>query len=192
MDSALAASNIALWVVVIAQAIFILALFHYVGVLLARFPADGPVVGQRAPRMELEDTEGGKYVIGDRAARNRVLIVTSPSCPWCEKLAPDIAPFAGSLGSDYEVLVVSAAELDRVEAQTYLRRLGDGSSLKVAVAPHLLEPYGIKGTPYAILLDKDGVVRNKGVPNTGTDLETLVSATQQSGKGATMSNGRYG
>jgi methylamine dehydrogenase accessory protein MauD len=190
MESALAASNIALWVVVIAQAVFILALFHYVGVLLERFPSDGPVVGQRAPRVEIEDTNGGKHVIGDRAARNRVLIVTSPSCPWCEKLAPDIAPFAGSLGSDYEVLVISAADLDRTEAQAYLRRLDNGSSLKMAVAPHLLEPYGIRGTPYAILLDKDGVVRNKGVPNTGTDLETLVSATQQSGREVTMRNGR--
>ena len=175
MESILLASNIALWVVAIAQALFILVLFHYIGLLLNRVPPEGLPLEQKAPKQEIQDIDGKRYVLGERSDRGRILIFTSPLCPWCEKLAPDIPQFVRSVGHEYDVLAISAIELDSPDARAYANRLDDGSGLKLAVAPQLLERYLVRGTPYGMLLDEDGAVRAKGVTNSLTDLQTIVN-----------------
>ena len=168
------ASQIALWAVVILQTLFILALFRYVGLLLNRLPGQGPPVGKSAPRREVVDIEGEKHVLGERSQRHQVLIFTSPTCPWCEKLAPDMAPFASTLGPEFQLLLVLADQTPAHEARAYAQRHGGGAPLTLAIAPELFESYAIPGTPYGLLIDKEGVVRSKGTTNTLTDLQTLV------------------
>ena len=60
------------------------------------------------------------------------------------------------------------------EARAYAERLGGGAALKLAVAGDLFESYAIPGTPYGLLIDKEGIVRGKGTTNTLTDLQTLI------------------
>ena len=174
MENFLVISNIALWGVVILQTLFILALFRYLGLLLNRLPAQGPPLGKSAPQREVVDIEGEKHVLGAQSQRHQILIFTSPTCPWCEKLAPDIAPFASSLGPEYHLLLVLADKKPADEARAYAQRLGGGAPLSLAIAPELFESYAIPGTPYGFLIDKEGIVRTKGTTNTLTDLQTLV------------------
>ena len=174
MERFLVASNIALWGVVILQALLILALFRYLGLLLNRMPAQGPPLGKSAPQREVVDIEGEKHLLGVRSQRQHMLIFTSPSCPWCEKLAPDIAPFASSLGPEYSLLLVLSDQPPAGEVRAYAQRLGGGAPLALAIAPELFESYAIPGTPYGLLVDKEGIVRTKGTANTLTDLQTLA------------------
>ena len=175
MGRLLVTSNIALWVVVILQTLLILALFRYLGLLLNRLPAQGPPLGKSAPRREVVDIEGGRRVLGEPFPRHQILIFSSPHCPWCEKLAPDIAPFASSLGPEYHLLLVLGDGTPASEARSYAERLGGGAPLTLAIAPELFESYGIPGTPYGLLIDQEGIVRTKGTTNTLTDLQTLVT-----------------
>ena len=174
MENLLLWSNIALWAVVILQTLLILSLFRYLGLLLNRLPAQGPPLGKSAPRREVMDIAGEKHVLGERSQRNQILIFSSPHCPWCEKLAPDIAPFASSLGPEYHLLVVLGDGTPASEAQSYAERLGGDAPLTLAIAAELFESYEIPGTPYGLLIDKEGIVRTKGTTNTLTDLQTLV------------------
>ena len=174
MEKLLVASHIALWCVLILQGLLILALFRYLGLLLNRLPAQGLPLGKSAPQREVVDIEGGRHVLGTRSPRHQVLIFTSPACPWCEKLAPDIAPFASSLDPEYDVLLVLADQTPTSEARAYAERLGGGAPLALAIAPDLVESYGVPGTPYGMLIDREGIVRTKGTTNTLTDLQTLV------------------
>ena len=174
MERLLVASTIALWGVVILQTLFILALFRYLGLLLNRLPAQGPPLGKSAPQREIVDIEGQKHLLGTPSPRHQVLIFTSPTCPWCEKLAPDIAPFASSLGPEYDLLLVLGSQTPTADARSYAERLGGGAPLPLAIAPDLLESYAVPGTPYGLLIDKEGIVRTKGTANTLTDLQTLV------------------
>jgi len=174
MENLLAVSNIALWVVVIIQALFILAFFRYMGLLLDRIPPQGLPLGKSAPRREVVDIAGGKHVLGEPSQHHQILIFTSPHCPWCEKMAPDIAPFTASLGPEYDLLLVLHDQPPDGEAQAYAERLGGGVPLPMAVAPELFETYGVPGTPYGLLIDKEGIVRTKGTTNTLTDLQTLA------------------
>jgi methylamine dehydrogenase accessory protein MauD len=175
MEKILVASNIGLWVVIILQTLLILALFRYLGLLLNRLPAQGLPLGKSAPRREVVDINGAEHVLGEGSSHHQVLIFTSPKCPWCEKLAPDIAPFASSLGPDYQLLLVLGDKTPVSEARSYAERLGGGAPLPLAIAPDLLESYGVPGTPYGMLIDKEGIVRTKGTTSTLTDLQTLIA-----------------
>jgi methylamine dehydrogenase accessory protein MauD len=174
MEKFLLASNIALWIAVILQTLLILALFRYIGLLLDRMPAQGPAVGKSAPRRDVVDIESGKHTLGAPSERHQILIFTSPNCPWCEEMAPHIAPFFSSLGSDYDLLLVLADQPPAGQSNAYARRLGGGAPLKLAIAPELFESYAVPGTPYGLLIDRDGIVRAKGTTNSLTDLQTLV------------------
>ena len=174
MEKLLIVSNIALWGVVIVQVVFILALFRYLGLLLNRLPAQGPPLGRNAPQRNVVDIDGEKHALGVPSQRQKVLIFTSPHCPWCEKMAPDVAPFSASLGPEYDLLLILANKPPDGEAREYAKRLGGGAALKLAVASELFESYAIPGTPYGLVIDKEGIVRSKGTTNTLTDLQTLV------------------
>ncbi len=174
MQRILVASNIALWLGLVAQGLLLLTLFRYLNLLLNRLPAQGPPLGRSAPRREVVDIDGGTHRLGGGSDRHDVLIFTSPNCPWCQKLAPDIGPFAGSLTADHRLLLVVAEELSASEARAYAERLGTGRSVPLAVAPDLFESLAIPGTPYGLVIDKAGVIRSKGTTNTLTDLQTLV------------------
>src|SRR5262249_13534919 len=115
-----------------------------------------------------------KHALGAASERNQILIFTSPSCPWCEQMAPHIAPFYSSLGAGYDLLLVLADPPPAGQAEAYARRLGGGTALKLAIAPELFEAYAVPGTPYGLLIDQEGIVRAKGTTNTLTDLQTLV------------------
>jgi methylamine dehydrogenase accessory protein MauD len=176
MERILAWSTIALWVAVVLQTLFILALFRYLGLLLNRLPAQGPPLGKKPPRHAVVDIEGTRHVLGEPSPRHQILIFTSPHCPWCEKMAPDIAPFATSLSSEHELLLVLGNGTPAEEARSYAKKLGGGTAaIRLAIAPELFESYAIPGTPYGMLIDKEGVVRTKGGANTLTDLQTLAT-----------------
>ena len=70
------------------------------------------------------------------------------------------------------------------EAERYARRLGGGTPLKLAIAPDLFESYAVPGTPYGLLIDKEGIVRAKGTTNTLTDLQTLVKVQPSTSRAA--------
>ena len=97
-------------------------------------------------------------------------------------MAPHIAPFAASLTPDFDLLMLLAEPLPPEDARTYAQELGGARPVKLAVAPELFETFGVPGTPYGVLIDKDGVVRTKGTTNTLTDLQTLVRVPENSGR----------
>ena len=171
--SSLAISNAALWVVVVVQTLFILALFRYLGLLLERIPAQGPPIGRHAPRRSVGDLNGDTHHLGAPSTHHHLLLFTSPTCPWCEQLEPDIAPFVSSIVPGYRVLLV-LGDANGAQARAYAKRVGRGASPNLRVVSELFESYGVPGTPYGLLIDREGVVRSKGTTNTLTDLRTLI------------------
>src|SRR5439155_22008890 len=107
-------------------------------------------VGEAARRRVVLDIAIGQHALGAPSDRHRILIFTSPSCPWCEQMAPHIAPFFSSLGPEYDLLLILADQLPAGQPEAYARRLGGGAPLKLAIAPELLEAYAVPGTPYGL------------------------------------------
>jgi hypothetical protein len=80
-----------------------------------------------------------------------LVVFTSVSCPICAQIVQGL----GALQSDHALPVVHARDDDQV-----------GSELH--------REFGVPGTPYAVYVDGEGLVRAKGAVNTLEQLEGLV------------------
>jgi hypothetical protein len=143
------ASYAVLWLAVGALAVLVLSLYRQVGVLHLRL----------GPRGALEE-EGEGPKLGsaiEHAAvptgRATLVAFTSAGCPVCHQIVPGLRV----LERDPALAVVHAAYED-------------------AGGPELHAAFDVPGTPYAVYLDAQGVIRAKGTVNTLEQLESLVAA----------------
>src|SRR5208337_4986705 len=95
--TALAVSNVVLWVMVIGLALALLAVVRQPGVLHERIAPAGALmlrnglkVGEAAPRIVAPDLEGRTVAVGEARADERatLLVFISPTCPVCKALLP--------------------------------------------------------------------------------------------------------
>ncbi|MDX6593068.1 MAG: hypothetical protein QOJ13_2264 [Gaiellales bacterium] len=121
--------------------------------VLALYRQVGVLHMRLAPTGAFEhDAEG--IPLGDAApvgTAGALVVFTSVSCPICAQIVHGL----GALQSDHAVPVVHARDDDPL-----------GSELH--------REFGVPGTPYAVYVDNDGLVRAKGAVNTLEQLEGLV------------------
>lgn len=185
MDSALFASNLALWVAVIALGVTVLALARQVGVLYERVaPAGalmisaGPDVGDPAPVLDFETLGGEPLTIGGTRANGRttLLFFLSPTCPVCDTLIPVLRSMRKDEGRWLDIVLASDGELAEQRAFVERKQLGE---FPYVVSTQLGVTYQVGKLPYAVLIDEQGVVRAKGLTNNREHLESLFEAKER-------------
>ena len=185
MTQALIVSNVVLWVAVVVLAGVIAALVRQIGVLYERVaPAGalmtgrGPVVGEAAPVVHVDDLTGAGHDVGAPRADGRGTLVffLSPTCPVCKTLLPALRSAARR---EREWLaVVLASDGPRAEHEAFV------AAEELATFPYVISPalgitYQVGKLPYAVLLDAAGVVRARGLVNTREHLESLFEAHER-------------
>ena len=180
--TALAISNVVLWVLVLALSAVVLALVRQVGVLHERIaPAGalmlnrGLVVGEPAPVLEVADLEGAAHQLGVARAdgRSTLLLFVSPSCPVCKSLLPAVKSSRKDERAWMDVIL--ASDGDTREQREFVRTQGlDGIPYVVSAALGLA--YQVSRLPFAALLDEQGILRARGLVNSREHLESLFEA----------------
>ncbi len=180
--SALAISNVVLWVLVLALTAVVLALARQVGVLHERIAPAGALmlnrgltVGEPAPVLEVPDLEGRAHRVGSPRAdgRSTLLLFVSPSCPVCKSLLGAVKSSARDERAWMDVIL--ASDGDREEQREFVRTHGlDGVPYVVSAALGLA--YQVSRLPFAALLDEQGVLRARGLVNSREHLESLFEA----------------
>jgi methylamine dehydrogenase accessory protein MauD len=180
--TALAISNIVLWVVVICLVLVLLALTRQLGVLHERVaPAGalminrGPAIGEAVAAIDVLDLEGRELRIG--AARtdgkSTLILFVSPTCPVCKTLLPVVR---SSRHQERDWLdVVLASDGDPVEHRQFVldHQLRD---FPYVVSASLGLSYQVNRLPFAALIDQSGVLRARGLVNSREHLESLFEA----------------
>ena len=180
--SALAISNVVLWVLVIGLAAVVLALARQVGVLHERIAPVGALmlnrgltVGEPAPVVEVADLEGRAHRVGSPRAdgRSTLLLFVSPTCPVCKTLLPAVKSSRRDERSWMDVIL--ASDGDSAEQREFVRSQGlEGIPYVVSAALGLA--YQVSRLPFAALLDERGVLRARGLVNSREHLESLFEA----------------
>lgn len=173
------ASYLVLWGVVIALAVLVLALARQIGTLHLRLGPrgalevddEGPPLGEAPQPIDLSDLRGRPVAVGGPGSPQLVLFV-SPGCPVCHDVLPSL-PVAARSGDLAARVVVDADEGRAGHAY------GNGVGAPVIAGPDLARAYRIPGTPYAVILDRLGVVRAKGTVNSMEQLEGLVDTARR-------------
>lgn len=180
--SALAVSNLVLWILVLLLGVVVLALVRQVGVLHERIAPAGALmlnrglsVGEPAPLVEVADLEGRTLKVGSTRedGRSTLLLFVSPSCPVCKTLLPAVKSSRRDERAWLDVIL--ASDGDRSEQQAFVREQGlEGIPYVVSAALGLA--YQVSRLPFAVLLDEHGVLRARGLVNSREHLESLFEA----------------
>lgn len=173
---------VALWVVVMAQAVIIFGVLRQITPILERAAAlssrrimdEGPVVGAQIPQFAaLGDPAGPFTETGLRLPG--VLLFTSSECGPCEDLLADMK--IGNLGvvADYLTIMTDPAGVPAFDFLPGDRRIA------VEAAREVQKTLRIRGVPYGIALDENGIVKGKQAVNHVAGLTNLaVLATSAS------------
>jgi methylamine dehydrogenase accessory protein MauD len=180
--SALAISNIVLWVIVASLLVVVLALMRQLGVLHERIAPVGALmlnrglaVGDKAPVLEVLALNGASVRIGETRAdgKSLLLLFVSPTCPVCKSLLPVVK----SSGRDERgwLDIVLASDGDLEEQRTFARSHNLDAAAYVLSAP-LGITYQVSRLPFAALIDEAGILRARGLVNSREHLESLFEA----------------
>jgi methylamine dehydrogenase accessory protein MauD len=180
--TALAVSNVALWILVLVLSAVVLALVRQLGVLHERIAPAGALmlnrglaVGEPAPVLVVNDLEGRAHQVGAARAdgRSTLLLFVSPTCPVCKSLLPAVKSSRKDERAWMDVIL--ASDGDTLEQHQFVRSQGlDGIPYVVSAALGLA--YQVGRLPFAALLDEQGILRARGLVNSREHLESLFEA----------------
>lgn len=176
-------SHVALWLVVALLSVLVILLARQMGLIYrrlgsapARMENDGPAIGESVPEMTVRTLAGETKIIGGSNLISRLLVFVSVGCPACNLVAPAVRAVSKKERSALETLIVSISADERA-VRDFVKR---NKLLEVPciISNELAKRYEIHGPPYGVLLDRDGVVRAKGLVNNLDHIESLINAAE--------------
>ena len=181
MSGAWLASYVVLWGVVLFQGLVIFVLMRQLGIIYLGTAQgvgrDGIAPGQRAPDFALPDLAGSVRTLADYRGRLLLLAFGSTSCAPCRGLVPDLNAFAQTHAGELDALFA----IRGTPAET--QRFVDELSLQVPAGVYnddeLPEKYKTRVTPFAFIVDGEGVVRSKGLANNRAHLDMLLEQARK-------------
>ena len=176
---AMTVSVVLLWLAVLVLGLLVWALSRQVGVLFERVAPmgalvtdAGPAVGQPSPIFDLTGLQSEQLVIGGPQAQPTLLFFLAPTCPVCKKLIPLLKNVARNEARALRVVLASDGEGDHLQ---FMRDQGL-QALPYVLSTELGMSYRVSRLPYAVLMDRQGTVRAKGLVNSREQLDSLLNA----------------
>jgi methylamine dehydrogenase accessory protein MauD len=176
----LTASTIAAAIAIALLSGLILALVKQIGLLHRRIAPmgalmmdTGPKIGEAAPHFDLSSLDGAPVALGQPAARNTLLFFLSPDCPVCKKLIPILRRLKIDEAASLDIVLASDGEAS--EHRPFYERE------KLSPFPYVLSrelglAFRVSRLPFAVLIDRAGAVRAKGLVNSREQIESLLTA----------------
>ncbi len=176
----LTVSVVLLWLAVLVLGVMLWALSRQVGVLFERVAPmgalvtdAGPAVGEPSPSFQLRGIQSEAVAIGGPSDRATLVFFLSPTCPVCKKLLPVLK--AMQRDERRGVSVVLASDGERAEHLRFVTEQGLGH-MPYVLSTELGMGYRVSRLPYAVLLDRGGMVAAKGLVNSREQLDSLLNA----------------
>ena len=143
------ASYVMLWVAVIVLGVAVIALLRQIGVLHTRVAPMGVHFAGEGPELDQPAPDHGAF---DYSAVETTLVAfVSDTCEICRGLHP------------------SLERLGRTDPRLNLR------TMRAEADQPAFATFRVRSTPYLVAVDRDGVVRGRGVANTLDQAEELLA-----------------
>jgi methylamine dehydrogenase accessory protein MauD len=148
-------------------------LFERVAPMGALVTDAGPAVGQPSPSFQLRGIQSEAVSIGGATERPTLLFFLSPTCPVCKKLIPVLKALVRD--EQRSLAVVLASDGEQAEHLRFVNEQGL-TSMPYLLSTELGMSYRVSRLPYAVLLDRQGLVAAKGLVNSREQLDSLLNA----------------
>jgi len=175
MNAVFVATYILLWFVVLTFGIALVVALRQLGILSLRLGPQGaldidsgPKVGSVAPEFEEPDLGGYRLRSPWKDTQRSLFVFVSPTCSACSQVLPSIKAVRRAEGKKTAIVIVSNRPSDK--NADYQRLAG----APLMVSEELSTKFAITATPYAVVVDKQGIVRAKGIVNQIEHIEALL------------------
>lgn len=125
----------------------------------------GPEPGTRLPSIQLQALDGRVVRLGARLAQPVFVFFASPTCEPCRRALDALSAFARQYQTTLETVLVCGGTT-KEEVTIFATALPD----HVRVVPDTSWSLGtrlrVSSTPFAIIADRESMVRAKGMPDT--------------------------
>lgn len=115
----------------------------------------GLPVGSPAPEFDLPALDGGRLALQDFRGQRIVLTFFSPTCGFCQQMAPQLAALPANGGKQYPVPVFITTG-DEEANRKLLRQPGINVPVGLQDSGELATRYQANGTPMGYLIDEEG------------------------------------
>jgi methylamine dehydrogenase accessory protein MauD len=139
----------------------------------SRIGRSGLKPGRMAPGFMLPSVAGGQAALADFAGRKVLLVFVQSGCGPCHDIAPELNRLA-TRNKDIQVLVVNNSEPD--QARRFALEVKAQFPLLVQEKWSLSKRYEVFATPFAFLIDEQGLVAAKGIVTSKEHLGYLFSS----------------
>jgi methylamine dehydrogenase accessory protein MauD len=180
--TALAMSNVLLWITNIALVLTVLALARQIGMLNERVTPvgaltmdHGPKVGEASPVFTLPSLGGGEVVVGAATGRSQLLFFLSPTCPVCKKLLPILRSLSQHERTTLDVVLASDGDFNEHTRFYQRERL---MPFPYVLSTDLGMAFRISKLPYAVVVGPAGLISAKGLVNNREQIESLLIAQE--------------
>ena len=136
---------------------------------------EGLPPGSAAPDFTLLGTDDREISLSDFAGRPLLLVFTQSGCGPCHDIAPELNRLHDA--GEYQILVVNNGELH--ETQAWSDEMQARFSLATQQDWSLSKKYRVFATPYAFVIDEQGVIAAKGIASTPLYLRYLFDAAHK-------------
>ena len=191
-------SLVLLWVVVLGLGFLLLGTLRALGLLRwrleqleattpSRLGRNGLRPGKKAPDFTLPSVAGTEVSLSGFAGRKVLLVFTQAGCGPCRDLMPEL----NRLGvRDLQVVVVNRGDLETT--RTWAAELRARFPVLVQEGLDLARKYEVFATPFAFLIDEQGVVKSKGIVKNRQHVGFVLSAHPEEEKNGHVDSGPTG
>jgi methylamine dehydrogenase accessory protein MauD len=169
ITTSLVVSVILLWLAVLFLGFLLLGTLRMVGLLKwrlmqlesttpSRVGRNGLKPGKKAPDFTLPAIDGKEVALHDFAGRKVLLVFTQSGCGPCHTLLPELTALSAG---EVQVVVVNKGEVEAT--RTWAAEAGARFPVLVQQGQDLSRKYEAFATPFAFLIDGQGVVASSGI-----------------------------
>jgi len=160
-----------------------LYLAHHIGILYSRVGrresrlVGGPDIGKLGPDFVVKAIDGTEVRRSSYPRSALMLVFWSLGCRQCESLTPGLRTFIRRESARIRFVVI--ASLSSASEQSAFSQLLLGGGTPIVNSSQIYNSYRISKTPYAVLIDQEGIVLSAGVVDEIMDLEKLTQGLRR-------------
>jgi methylamine dehydrogenase accessory protein MauD len=182
------ASEIALWIAVLAEGLLILGLMREVGLIQLRVgpmtamgtPDQGLPVGTEAPDLDALGLDARPILAPRPNGKPRLFVFASPSCGVCHQMVEPIAILAKAERRFLDVVVVCSD--NQANCREFLKTLEGECEIVLDDGGSVKKAFNVSGSSFGIVVDADGKIGQSGVVNNLQHLEYLLRSLSNTGR----------
>jgi methylamine dehydrogenase accessory protein MauD len=174
-------SSIALWILALFMCFLLLGTLRALGVLRwqleqlhatmpSRIGRDGIRLGKKAPGFALANGDGKEVTLEQFTGRKVLLVFTQSGCSPCKAIVPELNKLHSR---GHQVLVINNGE--PAKTMDWAKEVGAQFPVLAQEKYRISKSYQIFATPFAFLVDEQGIISSKGIVGSRQHLSFVLS-----------------